>query len=256
MSDSLMGPSYNYADELATPSELGIGNDGSVEGITKAIAGVNYYTDAIGFGESTMLAKAQGWDQRPLGVRYFTKTGATCSNGAPMYEYIDTTPPGLPGRVGVEIRKTLGVDLKGLGPGIMYDAVGALNPMPMVKAIMGSIYAKCKKVTLPVGDLRGNLRPTHDGKPWITEADTTFSNGVPVQTRWIYDSDLTQKEYDETEKTELTADQKATMAAAAKTEGFRNRYKRARSPGLAAAAGAALLLVLGTFWLTRKPTRR
>lgn len=242
MSDSMMGPSYSYADELATPSELGITHDGSAAGIVRAIAGVNYYTDAIGFGESTMLAKAQGGPflQTPLGIRYFTKTGATCSNGAPMYEYIDTSPPGLPGRVGGEIKKTLGVDLKGLGPGIMYDAVGALDPRPMFKAVTGSVYAKCKKVTLPVGDLKGQLKSPHGGAPWITDGDTIFPNGVPSQSRWVYDSDLTQEEYDATEKSELPK------------EGFRSRYNRARKPGLAAGIAAAFLLVAGAFWLTRR----
>jgi len=238
-----MGPSYSYADELATPSELGISHDGSAEGILKAVAGVNYYTDAIGFGESTMLAKRQGWVQQPLGLRYFTKTGATCSNGAPMYEYIDTTPPGLPGRVGAEIQKTLGVAMKGLGPGIMYDAAGALDPRPLIKAVTGSVYAKCKQVTLPVGDLKGQLRSPHGGDPWITEGDTTFPGGVPSQTRWVYDVDVSQADYDATPKTELPQ------------EGFHSRYKRATKPGLAIAVGTVLVLVLGAVWLTRK-TRR
>lgn len=56
----MLGPQYNYADELKTPSELGIGRDGSFEGIMRAVSGVNYYVDAIGFGQSTGLAKAQG----------------------------------------------------------------------------------------------------------------------------------------------------------------------------------------------------
>jgi len=249
MSESLMGPAYSYADELATPSELGIGPDGSAEGIMRAVAGVGYYTDAIGFGESTALAKAQGWSQRPLGIRYFTDTGAICSNGAKMYEYIDTTPPGLPGRVGAEIQKTMGVSLKGMGPGIMADAVGALNPMPLFKAITGSVYPACKKVTLPVGDLAGQLKSPHaDGATWITDGDTAMGPSGPTQTRWVYDRDLTQEEYDKTEKTAID-----TKNAAAK-EGFtvRVRYERAKKPGAAAAIAATLVLVLGAFFATRR----
>jgi hypothetical protein len=94
-------------------------------------------------------------------------------------------------------------------------------------------------VTLPVGDLKGQLRSPRGGAPWITDRDTIFPNGVPSQTRWVYDSDLTQGEYDATEKTELR-------------EGFRDSYKRAQKPGLAAAVGATLLLVTGAFWLTRR----
>jgi hypothetical protein len=238
MSTTLLGPSYSYADELATPSELGIGPDGSADGIMRAVAGVNYYTDAIGFGESTMLAKAQGWRQKPLGIRYFSKTGATCSNGAAMYEYIDTTPPGLPGRVGKEIQKTLGVEMKGLGPGIMSDAAGALNPLPMLKAVVGSAYVACKKVSLPVGDLNGNIKSPHDGTQWITDKDTQYGGNGPFQTRWVYDRDVSQADYDATQKSEI--------------EGFRSRYERARKPEAAVAIGATVALLLGAFYLVRR----
>ncbi len=272
MSESWMGPSYSYADELSTPSELGIGPDGSADGIVKAVAGVNYYMDAIGFGESTMLAKAQGWDQRPLGIRYFTDTGMTCSNGEKMYEYVDTTPPGMPGRVGAEIKKTLGVDMRGLGPGILSDAVGALDPRPMLKAVTGSVYSACKRVTLPVGDLKGQLTSPHPGGgAWIKESDTQPGPNGPSQTRWVYDRDVTQEEYEATEKTEAA---KAAAAAAplpegtialpggaaspppviarAATEGFRIQYKRAQKPKSAAAIGAGALLLVGAFLLMRR----
>ena len=239
MSTPVLGPSYSYADELATPSELGIGPDGSASGIIRAIAGVNYYTDAIGFGESTMLAKAQGWQQKPLGLRYFSKTGLTCSNGAQLYEYIDTTPPGLPGRVGNEIQKTLGVQMKGLGPGIMSDATGALNPLPMLKAVTGSTYFSCKKVSLPVGDLNGNIKSPRDGTQWITDKDTQFGPNGPFQTRWVYDRDVSQADYDATQKSEIPK------------EGFRTRYEQARKPGAAVAIGATLVLLIGAFCLVK-----
>ncbi len=98
----LLGPKYSYADELRAPSELGIGRDGSFDGIMRAVGGINYYVDAIGFGQSSMVARQMGLHQTPLGIRYFIKTGQTCSNGADMFEYIDTVPKGLPGRVTID----------------------------------------------------------------------------------------------------------------------------------------------------------
>jgi len=257
MGDSWMGPSYSYADELATPSELGIGPDGSPSGIIKAVAGVNYYMDAIGFGESTMLAKNQGWDQKPLGIRYFTDTGMACSNGEKMYAYVDTTPPGMPGRVGAEIKKTLGVDMKGLGPGILSDAIGALDPRPMLKAVTGSVYSACKRVTLPVGDLKGNIASRNaGGGTWINASETQPGPNGPSQTRWVYDHDLTQEEYEKAEKTEeVKAAQRAEAKAAqakALAEGFRIQYKQAQKPRSAAAIGAIMILTLGAFFLTRR----
>jgi len=234
MSDTVMGPNYSYADELSTPTELGIsGNDGSAGGIIRAVAGINYYTDAIGFGQSTGLAKMNGMNQRPLGIRYFTKTGATCSNGAKMYQYIDTTPQGLPGRVGQEIQRTLGVEMKGLAPGIMADAAGALDPRPMFMAMSGSAYPKCKQVTLPVGDLKGQLRSPSSGTQWITESDTRVQDGTPYQTRWVYDSDLTQAQYNAEPKTQAK-------------EGFVN------PTSLATAVGAVACLTLAAFFVTRR----
>lgn len=219
-----LGPKYNYVDELAAPSELGIGRDGSVDGIMRAVAGINYYVDAIGFGESTMLAKERGMNQKPLGIRYFMKTGDTCSNGADMYEYISTVPPGLGGRIGNEVKNALGVDMKGLAPGIMSDAAGALNPAPMFNAIVGGGYSQCKKVTKPVGDMRNAVKSSYDPKNvWITDP-WTLIKGTPAQTRWVRDKYITQEEYDGAAKTEKADVFPSTGPAF--TEGFKNNENK------------------------------
>jgi hypothetical protein len=197
-----LGPKYSFADELRTPSELGIGRDGSFSGIMRAVGGINYYSDAIGFGESTMIARSQGMNQQPLGIRYFMKTGQVCSNGAEEYEYISSIPSGLPGRVGKEVERTLGVRMRGLAPGIVEDAASALNPVPFFQAAIGSGYIQCKKVTQPVGDLNGNVKSTFDpNNVWIKDP-YTLQNGRPHQTRWVFDKYISMDEYDATKKTE------------------------------------------------------
>ena len=227
----LLGPKYSFADELKVPSELGIGQDGSVGGIMRAVTGINYYVDAIGFGQATMMAKNDdAFQQNPMGIRYFVKTGKTCDNGADMYEYISSVPSGLPGRVGNEIQKTLGVQFKGLGPGIVEDAAGALNPMPLFKSITGSGYAKCKKVTKPVGDLNGQIGSRHDPKNiWITD-DYKRINGIPHQTRWVFDSYEEMDAFDAAPKTEQAGVLPDTGDFA--TEGFRNQGKSQIAAGL------------------------
>ena len=198
----LLGPKYSFADELKTPSELGIGQDGSFDGIMRAVGGINYYTDSIGFGEATMIAKERGMNQNPLGIRYFIKTGSQCSNGADMYEYVSTVPNGLPGRVGHEIEQTLGVHMRGLAPGIVEDAVTALNPMPYFKAIIGSGYAACKKVTLPVGDMNGRTHSDYDpSNVWVPDPWKPVG-GQPSQTRWVFDRNVSMEDYDAAAKTE------------------------------------------------------
>jgi hypothetical protein len=206
LQESIMGPSFSYADELATPSEMGIGRDGSFNGIMRAASGVNYYVDSIGFGQATGLAKLNGMDQKPLGIKYFLKTGQICSNGADMYEYIDTVPKGLPGRVGNEIKKTMGVDFRGLAPGIIEDSASALNPLPLFKSVIGSGYARCKKERLPVGDTNNSVKSRHvvDGKQqtWIKDP-VEMVNGVPHQTRWVFDQYISVDEYEKTPDTEM-----------------------------------------------------
>jgi hypothetical protein len=225
--DGLLGPNYVFADQLTTPSELGISRSGSFEGVLRAAAGVNYYTDAIGFGQSTMLANAMGMGQHPLGLRFFLPTGQICSNGADMYEYVDNVPQGMPGKAGEVVKNTIGVELRGMAPGILEDSVTALNPLPVFKAVMASGYAKCKKATLPVGDEAGRIASPFDSSDvWIKSptrlksvGDGQYkgvSGGVkPHQTRWVLDSYISQDEYAATPKTE----QAGVLPV---TEGFSN----------------------------------
>lgn len=208
MSDSLLGPKYDYTNELKAPREIGVKTGSSFDDITNALAGFNYYIDAIGFGESTGMAKANGLKNQPLGARYFMPTGATCSNGALMYEYIDNIPKGLPGRAGKEIQQTLGVGFRGLAPGIVEDAASALNPVRLFKAAIDSPYARCKKVVLPVGDFNGKLKSDYDNTVWV-QGPVEMVSGKPHQTRWVFDTSVSQEEFDRTPKTE-----------AAKKEGF------------------------------------
>lgn len=227
----LLGPKYDYGDEQASPSNLGINRGDTFESVERAVAGVNYYVDTIGFGHATGLAKDNRLFQRPLGIRYFMKTGSKCSNGADMYEYIDTIPKGLPGRVGDEIQRTLGVPFQGLAPGIMEDAVKALNPLPLFKSAMGTGYARCKKVSLPVGDAWGRTQSWYNPNNKYTEGAVEPGPFGAQQTRWIFDSYISQEDYDKVEKTEDTvlaaavAKKREEVAAAARaeqvaTEGF------------------------------------
>lgn len=243
----LLGPKYVFADELPTPSELGVKRDGSFGGIARAVAGINYYADAIGFGQTTGLAKANGMRQNPLGVRYFVKTGLTCSNGADMYEYVDGIPKGLPGRVGKEVQKTLGVEFRGLAPGIVGDAANALNPVPYFQAAIGAGYAQCKKVTMPVGDYGGNVKSPYDANNvWISQptANVRVNRGtLPHQTRWVLDRYVTQKEYDATPKTEKADVVPPTSGTSNMPEGFADSKQHAVAAGVLFAG-----VVFGLLW--------
>jgi hypothetical protein len=122
-----------------------------------------------------------------------------------MYDYVTTIPTGVPGRLGKEVKRTLGVNLQGLAPGIMDDALAALNPMPMFDAMAGTGFAKCKRISLPVGDINGALRSrnTDVKTPWIDTATTKvfYQGGKPYETHWVFDSWISANEYNSTPKT-------------------------------------------------------
>jgi hypothetical protein len=183
-SPGFFGPSYSFDNEIKSPKEIGVRADGSPGGILDAVSGVNYYSDVIGFGQKTMFNFT---DMQPMGIRYFMPTGSTCSNGAQMWEYVDSIPKGdlLGNRVKNALQDMGLPGMRGLAPGIMEDARDALNPMPIFRAAMGSGYPKCKQVTLPVGDGYGNISSRHDGTLWIKGR----VDAGPTQTKWVQDRD-------------------------------------------------------------------
>ena len=234
---TILGPKYDYSAELPTPKSVGVNfGDGSWGGIKGAMAGVDYYSDVIGFGEKTGFAKGNiSQAMNPLGVRYFITSGATCSNGQDMYQYVDTIPHGIPGRLGDEIEKTLHVRLRGLAPGMFEDAAKALNPAPMFNAMVNSGYARCRKVTLPVGDLEGRIQSSATGEQWIdpSKEDLIYINEKPYASHWLFDSWVSAEEY----------------ATDKKVEGFRGDTG---SKILAGALFAALFVGLTVFTAVRK----
>lgn len=179
MSPGMLGPDYNYVDYIATPPQVGARDDPSPSGIMNAISAMNYYVDVIVFGHPTMFNKNP---VSPLGIKYFMPTGATCSNGAAMYEYIDTVPTGNP----TANRWAAGAGfppIQGLAEGILEDAANGLNPVPLLRAAAGSGYPKCVQITAPVGDADGRIAsPT--GSPYVAGP---VKDGK--QTRWVQEKD-------------------------------------------------------------------
>jgi hypothetical protein len=234
-------PQYSYADELMSPREIGISVDpnGSIDSIMRAVGGINYYADAIAFGESTVFAKQQGMTQNSLGIRFFAKTGAKCSNGADMYEYVDNVPRGIGGRVGKEVELMGLPNLRGMGPGILEDATSSLNPIPLLDAAINGGYAKCKQVQLPVGDANGRVASRFTpNTPWIKDP-VQMVNGVPHQTRWVLDKWLSQEDYDAEAKTRQGTG-----------EGFQSRMESLKTSQVAATI--LLVALVGGLYLIRK----
>jgi hypothetical protein len=200
----MFGSPYSAADALKGPPQIGVRAGDSMGDVVNAVAGVAYYIDQIGFGESSNpLTNNPTMDLKPLGVNYFMETGVKCSNGAQMWEYMRGITEGnaFGDRI-KDVMQEMGMPgLKGLAPGMIEDAERALNPAPLMKALFGSGYAQCEEVTLPVGDARGKIKGD-DGTPWISNSNKViYKNGKPFQKRWVYKNDLTREQWNNSPKT-------------------------------------------------------
>ena len=186
-----LGPSYNPADAMKRPDQLGIKVGNSMDDVINAVKGVGFYVDQMAFGApSTGLTR--GMPLQPLGINYFMNTGKTCSNGAKMWQYIQGIPDGssMGKNVSTAMAKMGLPPLQGLAPGMMEDMQHALDAKPVMNALFGSGYPQCKLVTLPVGDSYGRIRDDTTGEAWISDPDSAQWNGSGyTQRRWIQDTD-------------------------------------------------------------------
>ena len=185
------GSPYSAADQLLTPPQFGCADGDSMDSVIGCVSSVGAYVDTIGFGESSSSLTA-GLPIQPLGVNYFMNTGQKCDNGATMYEYFQGIPEG--NALGPKIQKAMSdmglPGLRGLAPGMLEDAENALNPMPMLDAMLGSGFPRCQQVTRQVGDMTGAIADPLTGQPWIENPETAFRrDGLYYQTRWVQAKD-------------------------------------------------------------------
>ena len=194
-----LGPYYDYSNEMLYPSEIGIRRDGDIgsgpDQIYRNVAGVQYYVDTMAFGTPTKSIMGNGADfrQSPLGLNYFFNTGQQCSNGADMYQYMTTIPSGLPDDMGKGLKTAIGANLQGLAPGALQDSFEAMNPLPMLNAVIGTGYPKCKLMEAPVGNSDGKLASRFP-KP-IYNADPTGSDDPPIEVPNVWVEPVADKVY-------------------------------------------------------------
>ena len=147
----LLGPNYSFADNVPLPGQVGVRDGDSMNDVIDSVKAVAYYVDMIGFGEASSgmsRGVGPGGGPRPLGVNTWMRTGLKCSNGADMWMYNAGVPTGeaLGKRVKDGLASAGLPGMRGLAPGILEDAQAALNPVPIVKALFGSGFPRCRLV--------------------------------------------------------------------------------------------------------------
>lgn len=155
--EELLGPDYKYYQHIKTPEELGMSDSGSISALAKDINGIVNYVELLVTGRGDANKNSSG---RPLGDRFFLKTGGQCKDEATgklvdRYMYIDNVPDGTIPFVssGIGYKFTT---FEGLIPGILSD-IDKINPMDMFKAFMQDSEPACREVTLETIDKQGNI---------------------------------------------------------------------------------------------------
>ena len=155
---SVLGPSYNYADHIKKPKDMGVSNSGNIFVSIRDLNAIYPYIDTLIYGKN-VLSDSSLWKLYPLGNNFFIKSG-TCGEssseeckGKDRYIYIDNIPSGK-----IPCLKQIGIDLpniapfRGLVPGLLED-VAKINPIAMFNSLAGKggISDKCSMRTENVG---------------------------------------------------------------------------------------------------------
>jgi hypothetical protein len=153
--EKLLGPDYPYYKNIKLPDEIGMSSDGSLSALGKDVDGLIAYVELLVSGSSK--ASSTG---RPLGNKFFLKTGAKCNDvetneEVDRYIYVDNVPAGnIP-----FISSGLGVnftEFKGLVPGTMSN-LNVLNPFGILQSFLSGSTPDCRSLTMETIDVNNNI---------------------------------------------------------------------------------------------------
>jgi hypothetical protein len=167
--ESPMGD-YPYQNNIRAPNQIGMNDNGTIPQLGRNIKGLTEYVYLLVTGRSR--ASATG---RPLGNKYFLKTGAkcqavdTCTTDAAgtstcqetdRYIYINNIPSGNIPFISSGMGQNFS-EFRGLIPGAI-ENLKVLNPAGIFRAFTDGATPKCQKITMEVIDNNNNrTEPSH-----------------------------------------------------------------------------------------------
>lgn len=154
VSDSIMGPSYSYSDNIPGPASKGVGTRGTIGQLATNTGAIFDYMKYMISGPA-------------LGNQYFVNSGGTCS--APdksiqtRHNYINNVSNGravLPEAMKRDLG-SVASDFNGLIPGMLEDVEG-LNPVNLFSSLSADSTPECGCYTCPTsgGDQSRFLTPS------------------------------------------------------------------------------------------------
>lgn len=146
--------SYSYADQINSPSQMGMSSNGDMNTLGNDVTGMLGYVSVLVDGSGP--ASKTG---RPLGNKYFMQTGASCVDSntgkmVPRYIYVDNVPDG---------------PIPGLVAGVIED-LDVFNPFKVMSAFAEGGSPKCKQITLQTIDANNNV---NQDTQYVTLTDIT-----------------------------------------------------------------------------------
>ena len=152
--EKLLGPDYPYYKNIKSPSEIGMSSDGNIPAFTRDINGMINYAKLLVTGDST--ASATG---KPLGNKFFLKTGATCldietNKEVDRYIYVNNVPQGnvpfISSGMGVNF-----TEFRGLIPGTISN-LNVMNTFGIMGAFLAGSTPACQNVKMETIDAHNN----------------------------------------------------------------------------------------------------
>jgi hypothetical protein len=186
------GPTHNYAKEILSPQELGMGSKGSMNQLASNISGIISYTDVLVSGKSNAQQNCNGGKCKsscnpktgkncsPLGNVFYLETGGKCkpndgTSEATRYIYVNNKPTGAIPFISDMTGKNM-PGLRGLIPGAI-ENLGHINPLAIFGGFMQKSLPPCRKLNLPSDNGSGHYVADAD----IADLDPCYwdSKGKP-----------------------------------------------------------------------------
>lgn len=194
LEEKILGPSYDYAGHIKSPSELDMRSDGNFGAIADNVGGLLAYVDVLVGGHGDLACGTKNLDGSdycsPLGNQFFLDTPVKCKDVATKRKvtrsiYINNIPDGsiplITDMTGVSFD-----DFKGIMPGIMSN-IAQIKPMQILNAFVSGPSAACQKITMPTMDANNVAGVDHR---YVTNIDISnmpkswFNNGVPPKSSY------------------------------------------------------------------------
>lgn len=149
-----LGPTYNYAKQIKSPTELQMSSKGTLPQLATDIAGIINYTEVLVAGKS----RAQRNPNVPLGNSFYLETGGQCTkpdgNLTKRYVYVNNVPTGSIPFISSASGGNL-PEFRGLVPGTI-ENLGHLNPLALFGGFMQGTNPKCRNLSLKASNGESN----------------------------------------------------------------------------------------------------